>query len=441
MDRQKSNTDDLSNLSKPVYAPRKQRQRPPDKNQGDLFAERMPSVADSHKASGDVPAAEAARSAASCSEHRTAAAAGGDGPLYLSNGHCCDEGEREEFPFDRSQVHGAEDLGRDIGSVFRLRPCRCRRWFCRYCGPRQGWHLRQRLQRRLAEFQDVFGITLTLHGALFNSPEHGWSYVMENRLLSRLVRDLDARKHLHSKDYFWSVEFQGATEQAHWHMLVNAERIPYAELVEIWSRFRPSFAPALDEPMTAENYHGRAPAFGSVAFSPPRDRAKAAWYATKYLTKYPQAGYPDWVLDRAGRMPRFGHSHRFFPPGSKHDPMCFCPVCCGEAEPLPASKKPKKKTEEKKPSRPRDTKTTIRERLEQCGNSCSIVEVRRIELPDGTVVDGRAKFEGKLQLPIADACEHFGVSADAYWELDLRGEEVTELEELSGQRPPSERAT
>src|SRR5204863_4397178 len=98
------------------------------------------------------------------------------------------------------------------------------------------------------------------------------------RLLALLVRELDRRQYLHSKAYFWTVEFQKATEQAHWHMLLDATRIPYGELVEIWSRFRPATASPLAEKITSKNYKGHAPAFGSVRYTVSGSREKAAYY-------------------------------------------------------------------------------------------------------------------------------------------------------------------
>jgi hypothetical protein len=122
------------------------------------------------------------------------------------------------------------------------------------------------------------------------------------------VRDLDRRGHLHSKAYFWVVEFLKDTEQPHWHLLLDAGRIPFGEIVEIYSRYRPLYSPPLPEPITAKNYKGRAPGLGSVFFTPPADPQQAAGYVTKYLTKFPKHGFPDWVLDRVGRVPRFNHS-------------------------------------------------------------------------------------------------------------------------------------
>ncbi len=267
---------------------------------------------------------------------------------------------------------------------------------------------------------------------------------MDNRLLSRFVRELSRRGHLITAAYFWAVEFQSGTEQPHWHMLVDAKRVPYGDLVEVWSRFRPPHAPALAEPITADNYHGRAPGFGSLQFTRSGSALKASYYATKYLTKYPQDGYPDWVLDRVGRMPRYGHSHKFFPRLTKHDPMCFCEECRNEPVERPR-KKPVKKTKEereaeksrkeeqapKKPGRRTYSRRTIRERVEQCDSTCSIVNVQLVQLPDGTVVDGRGKFGGTLNLPYSEACKFLGVSHEDHWQLEVDGPTTTELEDYA----------
>ena len=228
------------------------------------------------------------------SEHRTADAAGV--ALFQSYGHCCDKEEDDGRLPATAPIKSLEEVGEVVGTEFRVRPCRCPRGFCEHCGPKLGWKLRQRLLARLKSFKSVFGITLTLDGSLFTDPREAWSYVMTERLLSRLVRELYRRGRLLSRAYFWSVEFQKDTKQAHWHLVVEAEWIPYGELVEIWSRFRPDSAAPLEEKVTAENYKGRAPAFGSVQFTRPTDAYRGAYYATKYLVKHPEEGYPEWVL-------------------------------------------------------------------------------------------------------------------------------------------------
>ena len=375
----------------------------------------------------DSLAAAADRSAANC-EHRTAAA-GGD-ILFQSYSHCCDKNEVDPLATDTDRVLRPDDVGEFVGRAYRVRPCRCRKWFCEWCGPRQGFQLRQRLLARLASFTAIYGITLTVEGSLFKSQEESWLFVMQNRLLGRFVRELDRCGFLHSRAYFWVLEFQTDTEQPHWHLLVDATFVPFGKIVEIWSRFRPQTAEPLTERITGKNYQGQAPAFGSVRFTAHSNKELAAFYATKYLTKYPQNGYPKWALDRVGRMPRFGHSHRFFPRVSGHDPMCFCPECRGQIEPSPKSKAQKQPSTKNLVLKPRSV-TTIRQRLEACGESCSIVQVNRVQLPDGTVIDGRGRFAGNLDLSFREACEFLGLSPDGRWQIELSGVEVTKLEEFA----------
>jgi hypothetical protein len=362
------------------------------------------------------------------SEARTAAA-GGDS-LFQSYGHCCDRSGSDGFPVETDRVLRPEDVGQVVGQEYRVRPCRCRKWFCEWCGPRQGIQLRQRLLARLASFTDIFGITLTVDGSLFESSEQSWLYVMEDKLLNRFVRDLNRDGHLHTSSYFWVVEFQSETEQPHWHLLVDAKFVPFAKIVGIWSRFRPQSAEPLTERITRKNYQGQAPAFGSVRFTAHSDKERAAFYATKYLTKYPQDGYPKWVLDRVGRMPRYGHSHRFFPRVSGHDPMCFCPECRGDVE--PASRRT---TSKQAGATERVGKlivpTSIGQRLQACGENCNIIKVERVQLPDGTVIDGRGRFDAKLDLSFRKACEYLGLSPDGRWQIELSGVEAAELEEFA----------
>jgi hypothetical protein len=367
-----------------------------------------------------------------------APAAAGGGPLFQSYAHCCDKEGVGEFLAETDRVHSPEDLGPVVGHEYRICPCRCQKWFCEGCGPRLGRKLRDRLLDRLRGFTGIHGITLTVDGSLFASPEESWSYVMNERCLSRLMRELHRRGHLHTKSYFWVVEFQSQTEQPHWHILLDASFIPFGELVEIWSRFRPDSASPLDSKITAENYQGQAPGFGSVRFTSSTDAYRAGYYATKYLTKFPRDGYPAWVLDRKGRMPRYGRSHRFFPRVPGHDPMCFCIECRGEEEPRPKQRpkrKPVAKSSEGEAAqvspKPKPVAATIRERLEKCERESSIVKVQLVQLPDGTIVDGRGQYEGKLSLSIAEACEFLGLDAADRWKLDLDGPTVTELEEYA----------
>ena len=134
-------------------------------------------------------------------ESRSADEVGERAPLFQSSGHCSDK-----------KVLCPQDLGTVVDQQWRLRPCKCRKWFCEQCGPILGYKLRQRLLLRLRGFNHVFGITFTVDGSLFSSPEASWQYVMGQHLLSRFVRELSRRKLLDAKHYFWVVEFQAKTD-------------------------------------------------------------------------------------------------------------------------------------------------------------------------------------------------------------------------------------
>jgi hypothetical protein len=393
-------------LSPQVYSRRKW-SRPPDFQQALLEY--------------DAAAPLAERSAACGSEHRTAKRCGS--PLYLSNGNCCGEGEVRVV-----------DVGDVAYHTLRLRPCRCRKWFCVDCAPNMGWALRRKLTERLNLFRRVYGITLTLDGLLFNSPEAAYRYVRENRCLALLVKELHARGHLHTRAYFWVIEFQEETQQAHWHLLVDASFIPFGEIVEIWSTFRPKSAPAMPEKVTAANYKGLPPAFGSVRFTLQKSTpTTAAKYATKYLVKVPSYGFPDWVLDFVGRIPRHGGSKGFLTtdlePEDKssclsrakveessavHDEDCFCEVCRGEE----AARKPRREFR------------TLRERIAQCKSSSTFVRVPSIFDDNMQVVDGKPAFMGKLEVPFADACLALGIPPGEVHELYLTDSQSAILLEL-----------
>ena len=355
----------------------------------------------------DGAARSAERSAAGRSEHRTAERCGS--PLYLSSGDCCSETTIEE---------GTEDAPR---YETRLKPCWCRKWYCRDCAPRMGKGLRSKLRDRLSALRCVFGITLTLDGSLFASPVEGWRYVMDNRLLSVFVKKLHEKGYLNSRDYFWVVEWQQDTQQAHWHLLVDADCIPFGELVAVWSSFRPKSAEPLPYRVTAENYKTLdRPAFGSVRYTlSSKNPWKASGYATKYLVKVPEYGFPDWVLDYDGRVPRYGHSKGFFakleetvesepePSGevtvepksfTVHQADCFCDVCRGEVHDERVRRREYR---------------TLRERLAQCQANSTLVSVPVWRDADGKRVEGKPSFLRSVQVPFRLACAALDAEPDA----------------------------
>jgi len=366
-------------LTKAVYSKEKRWKapKPESPGQGRLFDEEA------------VRSAE--RSAAGPSEHRTAERCGS--PLYLSIGNRCNETEEQV-----------------VRTLTKAKPCRCRKWYCPKCAATKGRSLRHRLRERLKEFNGVYGITLTIDGALFLSPYAGWLYVMEKRCLSLFVKKLFERGFLNSRAYFWVLEFQRETLQAHWHLLVDAQFIPFGELVAAWSTFRPSSAPKLAEKITAANYQGMAPGFGSVRFSFQKSAPhQAAGYACKYLIKVPDYGFPDWVLDHEGNVPRHGGSRGFFPPKEKkelkagtgkvkvHPPECMCGDCREGIT---------------RPGHQKKTHRTLRERLAQCEQSSYLVKVPLVMDDDGKLVEGYSEYLRQIPVPFSAICEEYSVESE-----------------------------
>jgi len=282
-----------------------------------------------------------------------------------------------------------------------------------------GAGLRRKLVSRLAAFGCVYGITLTIDGALFKSPQEAWRFVMDKRLLSLIVKKLFVLGFLKSRDYFWVVEWQEETQQAHWHLLVDSRFVPFGVIVAAWSAFRPRSAGPLSwkpgtsacRRVTPENYRDlERPAFGSVRFSKPLGSPWAgARYATKYLVKTPNGGFPEWVLDYEGQIPRYGRSKGFFPNSAAKledtaeasdsddseltacDGTCF-PVC-----------------DQCRSRRPR---LTIRDRLKTCREKTVLLRVPVYQRANGEQVEGRAEFERMFFVPYSTVCREFRLTSD-----------------------------
>jgi hypothetical protein len=154
-------------VTEPVVKRRRSSKRKPNPQQTHLWEQASASPFASEPIQPTQPRATDGRSAADIRGRRPAAAGG----LFQSIGHCCDKNPNPT------------DLGEAVGWRYRICPCP-------QCGPYLGSRLRQRLLYRVQKFTHVFGVTLTVDGSLFDSPLETWQYVMDNRLLARLVREL-----------------------------------------------------------------------------------------------------------------------------------------------------------------------------------------------------------------------------------------------------------
>jgi len=177
------------------------------------------------------------------------------------------------------------------GARYEIAKCHCRCWFCPDCCSIMGYNLRARLVPVLETFNGLLMVTLTVDPDLFPDPKTAYLYTMDKRCISVTTQDLDRWDHLHTRRYFYVVEWQQHTEQAHYHVIYDAQFIPFDELLKSWSKHRPK---------DAGPKQGNRPAFGTVFCSKSHFEGgpiHAARYATKYLIKVPEQGFPVWVLE------------------------------------------------------------------------------------------------------------------------------------------------
>lgn len=233
-------------------------------------------------------------------------------------------------------------------------------------------------------------LTFTIDPELFTSPQEAFQYVTSHRCISVTMQRLFRWGSLHSRRYVYVVEWQKETEQAHWHVLVDASFIPFEKLCEAWNRNWPEW-----EQRVAI---GR-PGFGSVRFTVSKFKSpgKAAGYVTAYLTKHPEHGYPAWVLERkTGEVHRFSTSRGFWSDD--------CHVSSDDTENNHydgggpdavggfAADEEVGATEEER--------RTVREQLADCGKACAVLHVREVlDEETGELVEQRS-FVCLVPLPI-----------------------------------------
>ena len=254
------------------------------------------------------------------------------------------------------------------GSRYEISKCRCGTWFCPDCAAFQGYKLRARLIPILQNFTGLIMVSLTIDPELFPDPKTAYLYTMDKRCISVTTQDLFRWQYLFTRRYFYVVEWQQNTQQAHYHVLYDSCYIPFEQLLMSWSKHRPK-----DTGLPKEN----RPAFGTVIFSK-KDFASpvhAASYATKYLIKIPEYGFPEWVLGmgKDRRVRRYSTSKGFW------------------GTPTTPPKQPKIK-------RP-NTKRTYLEKLTSCGDSINVFEVNQFINPETGEVENKPTWIGQVNVP------------------------------------------
>lgn len=313
-----------------------------------------------------------------------------------------------------------------IQKPYKIVRCACRCRFCADCAVGIGLSIREKLKPVVASWKGIVMLSLTVNPKQFESPEKAYRFVSDGRLISRLVRELCRRDALASGKFFSVVEFQ-KNGYPHWHVLLESEFIPHELIAEVWNRWGPSHCED-------------GPDLGFVWISQYRFKNPdhAAAYATKYLIKTPQDGWPDWVLDYRGQIHRCSRSRNLFGPPKdqqtksySHCPVCFCESCreavakkttpcqcdsCVEAR--DAFEKFLANREKKQ----RDPNRTVRERLKECGNSTVVLrrlveEVRPSQL--------KCKFLCVVEESFDSICRRLGQSKAS--QLFLSQEQLDEI--------------
>jgi hypothetical protein len=165
-------------------------------------------------------------------------------------------------------------------SVAAIVPCKCRCRTCERCGPTLGWRVRQNMLGKAHLVRKPAVLTLTVDRSHFTSPQEAHARISEGGYVRCLMRLLGV------KLWFWVLEFQTKTGDGwpHWHVLIDLADLPGGrlDLVHAWRLWRDTW-----------KLGGLQLQFKQGMSCPEH----AVMYATKYLTKMPEA-FPVWVLER-----------------------------------------------------------------------------------------------------------------------------------------------
>lgn len=295
---------------------------------------------------------------------------------HLAKGEGADPAEGGGGPL-LEYLHNVVTKPTMLGSRFDLVKCGCKCWYCPDCCALKGYNLRARLIPALESFKGLLMVTLTLDPELFDSHEEAYFYAREKRCISVLMQSLDRLGHLHSRRYIYVVEFQ-QSGNPHYHLLMDASRVPHDVIQREWSKNRPK-----NLPPPPPNRSG----FGFIWISKARfegGHAHAGRYATKYLIKVPDYGWPKWVLRQGAerRVPRYGVSHGFW----------------NEPKREPSRRRRK--------FRVRCNSVSYADRLDQCGSTTNVMGVTSYLMPSGEIKEAHQWIA------------RMGISTDVFPKLD-----------------------
>jgi hypothetical protein len=243
-----------------------------------------------------------------------------------------------------------------------------------------------------------FAVTLSVNPAWFASPEEAYDFC--RKFFGKFVEELrrrDGKGHcsvggggvrLHSGSYVCFFE-PHKSGWPHWHLLLDATFVDIEVLRHVWNSFG--------------KRHGKE-GTGHVFFTDQKaewTQAMAINYITKYLTKRPEGGWPDWVLESRKRLRRLwasqdvnlGRKKRPAKlPRPPHEDTCFCRECRGEVV---------KKCRE-------PSGQCHAERISRCGSKTALFVVGEREGPGGEIIE-RRRYIGTANDSVDTIAAIFGI--------------------------------
>lgn len=272
-----------------------------------------------------------------------------------------------------------------------VRGHKCQNSYCMTCGHGWGYRVRLRMVEGLTKFTTYRPImlTLTVDPERFEHPQDAVDWVHRGSRIAKTLHMMKKAGHVHGGRFVWVLEFH-RSGWPHWHVAVDSAFVPHGDLQAEWDR------------------RGREGRMGHVWCGKKRfgNRLHAALYMSKYMTKYPEHGWPEWVTESKDVYRRFGASKGLLP---RVTPAAEEPESDEEMERLILAKleayfekKCRKHWEELQSIAGLgwdDPRKSLAERLEACGQSATVFSSASFG----------EKFAGVLKLPVKVICDLVGV--------------------------------
>lgn len=205
--------------------------------------------------------------------------------LYPADLRTCpaQAGPADRFKIRENSVRG--DTEDTEGEGYELRSCRCWSRACSHCAPVLGRRVTSRLLQQVSSWKHPRLLTLTVDRSLFTSPQHAYKYVTKARLLPRLMAALGVERWVRVLEFQMMTWDERGRGWPHWHFMIDkGTRRGYVNYAKAWHLWRDEWKVGGVDVTNQKKMEGKAPAY-------------MVTYLCKYLVKFPQEGFPSWVMD------------------------------------------------------------------------------------------------------------------------------------------------